>query len=100
MASMNNLFQFKYYLASVFLFSIAIALLGALFKIMQWPWANEMLIIALLITLILCAILLYDMLTFPIKKKPLWIFGLIISPLTVGIIYCFMRDDLLDVCDE
>jgi|694.fasta_scaffold03850_2 hypothetical protein len=100
MASMNNLFQFKYYLAAVFIFSIAIALLGALFKLMHWPWADEMLLIALLITLILCFILLYDMMTFPIKKRPLWIFGLIISPLIVGLIYCFMRDDLLDKRDE
>jgi hypothetical protein len=27
---------------------------------MHWPWADEMLLIALLITLILCFILLYD----------------------------------------
>jgi hypothetical protein len=40
------------------------------------------------------------MMTFPIKKWPLWIFGLIISPLIVGLIYCFMRDDLLDKRDE
>ncbi len=97
---MNNLFHFKFYLVSVFVFSITIGLLGALFKLMHWPWADEMLVIALLTTLILCVILLYDMLTFPIKKKPLWIFGLIISPLIVGLIYCFMRDDLLDKCEE
>ena len=48
MASMNNLFQFKYYLAAVFIFSIAIALLGALFKLMHWPGANFMLMIGML----------------------------------------------------
>lgn len=92
--------QFKYYLIAVFIISIAIGLLGALFKIMHWPWANEMLILAFLVTLILFVILFYDMMTFPIKKKPLWILGLIVSPLIIGLIYCFMREDLLDRSEE
>jgi hypothetical protein len=93
---MNKLFQYKFLLASVIIIMFVIAIIGALFKIMHWPGANEMLLLSFFGALIVLGLTLYDMVVSPIRKKAIWIVTLFFAPLLVGLLYTFLRDDMLD----
>jgi len=92
---MNTVFKFKFILAAIFLLIFSIAITGALFKIM-WPYADHLLIGSFTLYMGLFFITRYDMLVSPIRKRGIWLFGLILAPLLVGLIYTFMRDDMLE----
>lgn len=93
---MSKIFQYKFFLASVIIAMFIIAIIGALFKIMHWPYADEMLIISMSGAILLFGITLYDMIMSPIRKKAIWIITLCFAPLLVGLLYTFLRNDMLE----
>ena len=93
---MNESFYYKLVIASVIIIIPIVAILGSLFKIMRWLGVNEMLIFSILGVLILFGVTLYDMILSPIRKKVIWIITLFFAPLLVGLLYTFLRNDMLE----
>lgn len=92
---MSKIFQYKIILAIIFCLFFMIAIVGWLFKVMHWPGANELLIVSMTGGFILWIVVLYDMIVSPIKKKLIWILTMLCAPLLVGILYTFLRDDMM-----
>jgi len=93
---MNNLFQYRQYLTLAFVIQFITIFTGAFFKINHYPYANQLLIIGFVLVIVLFLITGYDMIVSPIRKKGLWLFGLLISPFLVGFLYLFLRSDMLE----
>lgn len=93
---MNKFFQYKFVIAGIIIAMLMIAVIGALFKIMHWPGANEMLITSMFGGILLFGITLYDMIVSPIRKRAIWIITLCFAPLLVGLLYAFLRNDMLE----
>jgi hypothetical protein len=93
---MNKLFHYKFIIAGIIIVMLTIAVIGALFKIMHWPYANEMLITAMSGGIALFFAILYDIIVSPIRTKPIWIITLCFAPLLVGFLYTFLRNDMLE----
>lgn len=70
--------------------SIAITIIGAMFKIMHWPGASLLLSFGLLISLIYIVIALIEIYKTESKslvEKILWLIGFIVFSWIVGLIY-------------
>jgi multisubunit Na+/H+ antiporter MnhE subunit len=93
---MNKVFHYKFIIAGIIIAMLIIAVIGALFKIMHWPNADEMLIASMLGAILLFGIILYDMIVSPIRKKAIWIITFCFAPLLVGLLYTFLRNDMLE----
>ncbi|MCE2962043.1 MAG: GldL-related protein [Chitinophagales bacterium] len=93
---MNKFSHYKFIIAGIIIVMLTIAVIGALFKIMHWPYANETLIIAMSGGIVLFLAILYDMIVSPIRKKAIWIITLCFAPLLVGLLYTFLRNDMLE----
>jgi hypothetical protein len=93
---MNKFFQYKFVIAGIIIVMLLIAMVGALFKIMHWPNADDMLITSMFGGILLFGITLYDMIVSPIRKRAIWIITLCFAPLLVGLLYIFLRNDMLE----
>jgi hypothetical protein len=93
---MSKIFQYKFVTATVIVIMFIVAIIGAMFKIMHWPGANEMLITSMFGGILLFGITLYDMIVSPIRKRAIWIITLCFAPLLVGLLYTFLRNDMLE----
>lgn len=93
---MNKIFHYKFVLAFIIIGMFFMIILGVVFKIMHWPGANEMLITSMFGGILLFGITLYDMIVSPIRKRAIWIITLCFAPLLVGLLYTFLRNDMLE----
>jgi hypothetical protein len=93
---MNKIFHYKFVLASVIILMCMLAIFGVLFKFFHWPYSNEILIVSMSGAILLFGITLYDMIRSPIRKKAVWIITLCCAPLLVGLLYAFLRNDMLE----
>jgi len=74
--------------------SIAITIIGAMFKIMHWPGASLLLSLGLLLSLIYIVIALIEIYKTESKslvEKVLWLIGFIVFSWIVGLIYYFVE---------
>lgn len=94
---MNKIFEYQKHMIMTFVAIIVVIFIGVIFKIRHYSYANELLILGLVSTFLLFLITLYDMIVSPIRKKGLWIFGLILSPIVVGLLYVFLRKDMIEI---
>ena len=93
---MNKSFYYKFFLASAIIIAFVLGLIGVLFKIMHYHYANEILIISMFGVILLFEITLFDMILSPIRKKVIWIITLFFAPLLVGLLHTFLRNDMLE----
>ena len=93
---MNKIFDHKFFLASAIIIAFVLGLIGVLFKIMHYYYANEILIIYMFGVILLLGITLFDMIVSPIRKKAIWIITLCFAPLLVGLLHTFLRNDMLE----
>jgi len=74
--------------------SIAITIIGAMFKIMHWPGASLLLSLGLLLSLIYIVIALIEIYKTESKslvEKVVWLIGFIVFSWIVGLIYYFVE---------
>ena len=93
---MNKIFDHKFFLASTIIIAFVLGLIGVLFKIMHYYYANEILIIYMFGVILLLGITLFDMIVSPIRKKAIWIITLCFAPLLVGLLHALLRNDMLE----
>jgi hypothetical protein len=93
---MNKFFNYKFVLAAIDIIMIVLVIVGVFFKLWHLRYGNELLILAFSGVLILFGITLYDMIVSPIRKKAIWIITLCFAPLLVGLLYTFLRNDMLE----
>ena len=93
---MNKIFDHKFFLASTIIIAFVLGLIGVLFRIMHYYYANEILIIYMFGVILLLGITLFDMIVSPIRKKAIWIITLCFAPLLVGLLHTFLRNDMLE----
>lgn len=71
---------------------------GALFKIMHWHGANEMLIGGMFMAFVICVgcfiYMIREFLTHDIEHKAVWIICLFISPIATSILYFINKEKL------
>jgi len=85
--------KIKLYRTSLMI-SIAITIIGAMFKIMHWPGASLLLSLGLLLSLIYIVIALIEIYKTESKslvEKVLWLIGFIVFSWIVGLIYYFVE---------
>jgi len=81
----------KFYKPSLII-SLFITIIGAMFKIMHWPFASFLLTIGLIISLIYVVIALIEIHQTENKtliEKLLWLIGFVCLPWIVGLIYYY-----------
>jgi hypothetical protein len=93
---MNIYILYRKQFIIIFILVFCIVLAGSFFKVMHYPYAYPLLILGLILLLPLALLTLYDMATNPIRLKALWIILMLLSPLLVGLIYAYKRDDLIE----
>lgn len=71
------------------------ASLGAIAKIMHWPFAEVLLGVGLIITLVLYVVFIRDLIKHRIHNKPFWAISLLILPFPTAFIYASRRDKLV-----
>lgn len=77
--------------------SSVLVVIGALFKIMHWPWANEMLIAGMLTQSLIIIVYFIDIAMTPIPNKWSWIVGSLFNPIGAAIIYIANKNDLKEI---
>jgi predicted membrane channel-forming protein YqfA (hemolysin III family) len=85
--------MFKLYKTSLII-SIAVTIIGAMFKIMHWPEARLLLSLGLLLSLIYIVIALIEIYKTESKtlvEKVVWLIGFIVFSWIVGLIYYFVE---------
>lgn len=75
--------------------SSIIITLGALFKIMHWAGADEMLIGGMVSQSLIIIVYFMDIVLAPIDKKWSWIIGGMLNPIGGAIIYFSNKNDLI-----
>lgn len=76
-------------------FSGILTTLGALFKIMHWPYADTLLISGMISICLIIVIFLIDLSIANLHQKWAWIIGFLISPLGVALVYFTNKKDLI-----
>lgn len=76
-------------------FSGILTTLGALFKIMHWPYADILLISGMISICLIIVISLIDLSIANLHQKWAWIIGFLISPLGVALVYFTNKKDLI-----
>jgi hypothetical protein len=93
---MNEFFVYRIQLSIAYLLVFLTIIPGAFLKIIHWPYANFLLSIGIVILIPLFILTINDIIVRPIRNKPLWIAGVLLSPAIVGLIYLIKRDNLVE----
>jgi lipid-A-disaccharide synthase-like uncharacterized protein len=75
--------------------SFCLNFIGALFKILHWPLANELLIGGVGLNLFTSVLVVYDIYSNKIFNKPFWILSMFILPTIAPIVYLIRRKELV-----
>lgn len=91
----NPLLISKPILLTLFILGFLMGFCGALFKILHFPGANNMLVLASIIQLIAWLVVLFDVLRNNIYNKFLWVISVILFGGIGSVVYILKRDKLL-----
>jgi hypothetical protein len=85
----------KIIIAIVVVVSYLLIIFGALFKLMHWTGADEMLKLAIGSQILVIIVYFINIILSPISKKWAWIIGGLLNPFGCAIIYYFNKNDLI-----
>jgi hypothetical protein len=93
---MNNIIV-KIILVIIVAISCILITLGALFKIMHWNGADEMLIVGMCAQCLIIIVFFIDVILASIDNKWSWIIGGVLNPIGGSIIYFSNKNDLIKI---
>ena len=86
-----------FFVAIIFALQVAFIVLGALFKILHLPGANEILILSMgsmvFTTIVLWAIAIFQIISSSFENKVLWLFLMFIFPSATPVVFLLTKDE-------